>query len=220
MTDSVSISLRGITSLPAVGAYRPLQLDATAGPIEARYYQPASAHAGILYLGDGAGFDSPASGLFDRLAERFKAFGVAGLRLQYREPGDLPASTLDALMGGFVLNQQGLGRVLVVGHGRGGAAALQVASAFPALVAGAALLAPAPEAAWAAPGRVDLKLWIAHGTADAAVPTEASRRLLAGLATPDKQLTYYREADHAFAGAEAALELELTAWLKGELAKA
>lgn len=217
---SLSISLRGITSLPAEGPYRPLLLDATAGEISARYYQPATTHAGVLYLGEGPGFAEPAGGLFGRLAERFKAFGIAGLRLRYRAPEDLPATILDALMGGFVLDQQGIPRVVAVGHGRGAAAAMQVAAAFPARVAGVALLAPAPEAAWGAGARPDLSVWIAHGTADASVPTASSRALAGALATPDKRLSYYPEADHAFAGAESALELDLTEWLKAQLAKA
>jgi hypothetical protein len=220
MNTSLSISLRGVTSLPPEGAYRPLLLDATAGEIAARYYQPATAHAAVLYLGEGPGFAEPAAGLFGRLAERFKAFGIAGLRLQYRAPADLPACILDAMMGGFLLDQQGIPRVVAVGHGRGAAAAMQVASAFPGRVSGVALLAPVPEAGWAAGARQDLGVWVAHGTADVVVPTASSRALMDALATPDKRLSYYPEADHAFAGAESALELDLTEWLKAQLAKA
>ena len=106
-TQPVSISLRGMTKLPAVGPFHPLVLDTTDGIIESRLYEADNAKAAILWLGEAEGeFPSPADGLYERQAERYQSFGVASLRLQYRNPAEFAGLSHDLLVGAFVHHQR------------------------------------------------------------------------------------------------------------------
>lgn len=217
MTESqpVSLSLRGATLMPATGAFSPMLLDTTEGNIEARFYQPEALrapNAAIVWLGDAVGgFDSPADGLYDRLAERFKALGVASLRLQYRNPGNAGTSGLDALVGVFLLLNQGFERVVVVGHGLGALGAVQTALAFPA-VAAVAAIAPSPLAVEGVDRLAPRPLLLMHGTGDAVTPTSVSREMLAKAQEP-KRIYYYQGADHQLNQAVTAVTDELGSWL-------
>lgn len=218
-SQPVSLSLRGATMLPASGPFSPMVLDTTDGSIETRFYQPEQSQlpaTAILWLGDAVGgFDSPAGGAYDRLAERFQALGVASLRMQYRNPSDHAGSGLDALVGAFLLVNQGFERIAVVGHGLGALGAVQVGLTFPA-VAGVAAIAPHP----AAVDGIDLlapkPLLVMHGTADEVVRTDVSREMLAKAHEP-KRIYYYQGADHGLTQAADAAETDLTEWLNETL---
>ena len=218
-SKAVSLSLRGATLLPAVGAFRPMVLDTTEGNMEARFYEannPQAPKRAILWLGDAYGeFDSPAEGMYDRLAERFQAFGTASLRLQYRNPGDHAQAGLDALVGAFMLQQQGFERVVVVGHGQGALGAVQAGLAFPS-VAAVALLAPRALAAEGVERLSPKPLLVLHGTADAVIPTSVSRDLVAKAKEP-KRLYYYQEADHRLTQKADAVSEDLSEWLVEQL---
>lgn len=218
-TQSVSLSLRGATVLPAQGAYHPLLLDTSEGPIEARIYQPETPRepaSAIVWLGDAVGgFDSPAEGLYDRLAERFQSLGVSSLRLQYRNPLDHAQAGLDALVAVFLLVQQGIERIVVVGHGSGALGAVQAGQAFPAVTAVAAI-APAPFAAEGVERLSPKPLLVLHGTADAHVPTQVARDML-GRAGEPKRIYYYQGADHSLAQAAESVSTELGEWLQEQL---
>lgn len=214
-SQPVSLSLRGATLMPAIGAYSPMVLDTTEGQIEARFYQPEQSRMpamAILWLGDATGgFDSPAGGAFDRLAEHFQALGVASLRLQYRQPLDPGSSGLDALVGAFLLVNQGFERIAVVGHGLGALGAVQAGLAFPA-VAGVVAIAP-HKAALEGVERLSPKpLLLMHGTADIQVRTEVSRDILAKANEP-KRIYYYQGADHQLSQAVEPATTDLSEWL-------
>lgn len=218
-TQPVSLSLRGATVMPAHGAFNPLLLDTSEGHIEARIYQPETPRepaSAIVWLGDAVGgFDSPAEGLYDRLAERFQGLGVSSLRLQYRNPADHAQSGLDALVAVFLLIQQGVERIVVVGHGSGALGAVQAGLAFPAVTAVAAI-APAPFASEGVERLAPKPLLVLHGTADAHVPTQVARDIL-GRAQEPKRIYYYQGADHTLTQAADAVTTELSEWLEEQL---
>ncbi|MNS51454.1 Alpha/beta hydrolase family protein [compost metagenome] len=218
-SQPVSLSLRGATLMPPTGPYSGLLLDTSEGTIEARLYQPTTqleTPTAIVWLGDDAGgFDSPADGLYDRLAERFQALGVASLRVQYRNPADHAASGLDALVSTFLLTQQGFGRIVVVGHGQGALGAVQAGLSFPA-VAAVAVMAPDATALEGIEGLAPKPLLIMHGTADAVTPTQVARDMLARAAEP-KRIYYYQGADHQLTQAADVVTDELSDWLKEQL---
>lgn len=215
-TQPVSISLRGMSKLPAVGPFRPLVLDTTGGPMETRLFEAPNAKAAILWLGEAQGeFPSPADGMFDRLAERYQSFGVASLRLQYRNPGDFGGVGLDALVGAFVLQQLQFERVVVVGHGIAATGAVQAGITFP-FVVGVALLAPRGLDAQRAAGLSPTPLLVLHGTEDKVVPTQKSRELMDQAQEP-KRIYYYQRTGHEFTESVEAVTEDLTDWLNDQL---
>lgn len=215
MSKAQSLSLRGLTMMKQVGAFRPAVLDTSNGIVETRWYEVPKAEVAILWLGDDrGGFDSPADGLFDRLAERFRAQQVASLRVQYRVPSDATQNGLDALVATAVLQKLEVSRVVVVAWGLGAVGAFAVMERFPTAAA-VALLAPRgmKPAAAADLGR---PLLILHGTGDRVAPTQASRDLLAKASEP-KRIVYYPDADHDLAGVAGEVEAELATWLERQL---
>ena len=215
MSDAQTLSLRGLTMLKPVGAFRPAVLDTSNGILETRWYEVPQAQAAILWLGDtGGGFDSPANGLFDRLAESFKDQGVASLRVQYRKPADATQNGLDALVSAFMLQRLEVARLVVVAWGVGALGALEATRGFET-VAAVALLAPYGLKPGAAAG-LGRPLLVLHGTADRVAPTQGARDLLAQAEEP-KRIVYYPEADHGLQTVAAEVEADLAAWLARQL---
>lgn len=215
MSEAKTLSLRGLTMLQQVGAFRPAVLDTSDGTVETRWYEGTKGGTAVLWLGDAVGgFDSPANGLYDRLAEAFKAQGVGSLRLQYRLPMDAISDGLDALVATFALQRLEVSRIVIVAWGLGAVGALEAARRFPT-VAAVALLAPRSVQGKAAAG-LDRPLLILHGTGDRVAPTQVSRDLLAQAGEP-KRIVYYPDADHDLAGCAGELEAELTTWLERQL---
>jgi fermentation-respiration switch protein FrsA (DUF1100 family) len=201
--------------LKQVGAFRPAVLDTSAGVLETRWYEVAKPDTAVLWLGDaGGGFDSPAAGLFDRLAEAYQQRGVGSLRVQFRQPGDAAQVGLDALVATHLLQRLEVARIVVVAWGVSAAGALEAARQFPT-VAAVALLAPKGAAATAAAG-LGRPLLILHGTGDRVAPTSTARDLLAKADEP-KRIVYYPDAEHDLATCAADVEAELAGWLDRQL---
>ncbi len=215
MSEAQTLSLRGVTMMHQVGAFRPAVLDTSNGIVESRWYEGAKGGSAILWLGDAVGgFDSPANGLYDRLAVAFQAQGVGSLRVQYRLAADPIQDGLDALVAAYLLQRLEVSRIVPVGWGLGAVGALEVARRFDT-VAAVALLAPRAVPAKAAAG-LDRPLLILHGTGDRVAPTQASRDLIAKAAEP-KRIVYFPDADHDLATCAAEVEAELTTWLDRQL---
>lgn len=213
MSQNQTVSLQGVTMLSQCGKFRPAVLTTTGGIVETRWYEAPAATTAILWLGDQAGdFDSPAKGLYGRLAERYQEQGAGSLMVQYRNPRDSVQVGLDGLVAAYLLQRLEISRMIVVGWGAGAMAALQAANQFPTVVA-VALLAPRSDAKLAVD--LDRPLLLLHGTGDREAPTQVSRDLLAR-ATGPKQIKYF-EAGHSLDEAAEAVEAELTAWLDRHL---
>ncbi|MDB5101814.1 MAG: hypothetical protein JWM80_6235 [Cyanobacteria bacterium RYN_339] len=87
-----------------VGAYRPLELDTTAGALAARLYPVDGARAGIVLL-DGS---SP---------ELWQSQGVCAIVPTFKDPADAPGCVLEGLLCAYLLREQGLVQVLAAGPG-------------------------------------------------------------------------------------------------------
>lgn len=211
MANPPTLSLQGVSVMPPVGPFRPAVLETSNGEVEARWYEAAGATGAILWLGDRAGgFDSPADGLFDRLAEAYVGQGVASLRIQYRRPHEPGEVGLDGLVAAYLMRELAIARLVTVGWGIGAVAAIGVAHAFPT-VAGVALLAPTDLAGEATKG-LARPLLLQHGKADGQASTALSRDLLAHAEGP-KRIVYYDGAGHDFATVAPTLEADLRAFL-------
>src|SRR4051794_21904500 len=80
--------------------YRRLLLKTERGPVELRFYESEGARSAVLFVGGvGGGFDSPASGLYPRLAEELAGQGVSALRVRFRQPVELAEAAHDVLAG-------------------------------------------------------------------------------------------------------------------------
>lgn len=123
-----ALSLLGVTMGEAVGAYRPLWLDTTEGPIEARLYAAEEPVAGILWLGEPAGAGDE-RGL--AIVEALLSAGAIAVVPRYRAPGDDPSCVLDGLVSGHVLGELLGGRFVVIGFGRAAALAREVVRVLP-----------------------------------------------------------------------------------------
>ncbi|AWK87969.1 alpha/beta hydrolase [Azospirillum thermophilum] len=114
---------------PVEDGYRPVVMETDRGPVAARYYPAADARLAVLWIGGvGGGFDTPARGLYPRLAADLAARGVASLRVRFREAGDMEDCVYDVLCGLSFLGREGIHHVALVGHSFGAAVAIQAAA--------------------------------------------------------------------------------------------
>ena len=73
------------------------------------------ATAAVVMVGGMAGGIEGPSGIYPKLAERFRDNGITALRLDYREPGDLSSCTDDLLAAVGALGRGGAKKVILVG---------------------------------------------------------------------------------------------------------
>lgn len=167
-----------------------------------------------LFVGGAlGGLSGPAGGLYQRVAER-----TGGIRLHYRQPGELDECVADVLLLADLLVQRGARAVALVGHSFGGAVAVAAGVALGPRCAGVVTLATQ------APGceRVDelvAPLLLFHGEDDAILPSMAST-LVHGLAGGPKELVLLPGEGHLLSGAAALLDERVTAFTLGVLAGA
>lgn len=111
-----------------------LHLPGPIGAIQARFYPAESRVAGVILVGGvGGGFDSPAMGLYDKLAADLPAEGMSVLRICYRNPTHLDGSVTDVRAGIAFLREQGLSRIALIGHSFGGAVVIRAAVEEPSV---------------------------------------------------------------------------------------
>ena len=70
--------------------------------------------------GTGGGFDTPARGLYPRLAQDLRNDRISTIQVRYRHPADLLESTVDTILGMRYLESQGVRALGLVGHSLGG----------------------------------------------------------------------------------------------------
>lgn len=118
--------IRETHELTSTADYRDLCLTTTPGPVIIRYYEvPRAEAAAVMVGGVGGDFDTPAHELYPKLARALQQEGIAGLRVQFRDPVDLDDSTHDVLAGIEFLKGNGVDRIALVGHSFGGAVIIQ-----------------------------------------------------------------------------------------------
>jgi fermentation-respiration switch protein FrsA (DUF1100 family) len=214
MSQTQSVSLQGVTMLPPFGKFRPAVLTTTGGIVETRWYEAPGATSALILLGDRAGgFDSPANGLYEKLALHYQEQGAGALLVQYRKAHDPVQVGLDGLIAAYLMQRLEISRVVLVAWGIGAVGAIQAVHQFKT-VAGVALIAP--RAVARTDVDFDRPLLLLHGTGDREAPTQTSRDLLAKAAGP-KQIKYFPDAGHDLSEVAEAAEAELRTWIDRHL---
>nr|WP_295833346.1 alpha/beta hydrolase [uncultured Azospirillum sp.] len=198
--------------------FQPVALETDRGPIEGRYYPVPGGDLAVLWVGGvGGGFDTPARGLYPRLAADLTADGIASLRLRFRDPRDLEEAVYDLLCGLSFLGRQGIHHVALVGHSFGGAVVIQAAASNRGAVCTVVTLATQgygtdPVADLSCP------ILLIHGEADEILPPSCSIHVHRKASEP-KKLVLVPGTGHALDEASEAVCREVRDWLKENLLK-
>ncbi len=172
-----------------------VEIRTSRGAVRGVLHRAAGARgAAVLVSGAGGGVAGP-SGVYEDLAERLRADGVTALRLDYREPNDLPECTYDALAALDALGHRGMEKAVLVGWSFGGAVVIS-AGAQSERTVGVATVASQTYGTQDV-GRLspEKSLLLIHGTADKTLPADLSRQLYARAGEP-KELVLYPGDGH------------------------
>lgn len=148
----------------------------------------------IMVGGAGGGVKGPA-GIYEPLAGRLQADGVAALRLDYRHPNKLNECVYDVLTVIKTLRREGAERVALIGWSFGGAVVIS-AGARSSMVVGVATVASQTFGTQAVGELSPKSLLLIHGTADRVLPAACSRELYRKAGEP-KELVLYAGNDHS-----------------------
>jgi dienelactone hydrolase len=212
----LAVDVTGVHVKAEVGSARAITIATQRGPVEARLYAVPGARAGVVMVGGvRGGFDSPARGLYDRLAADLVRARIAALRVRYRHPTELSEATHDVRAGVRVLVDSGITRIGLVGHSLGGAAVLGAARNA-AAVATVVTLATQGAGVNAAASLTSQSLLAIHGVEDAVLPATCS--LLAHrLARGPKSLRLLAHTGHALDEAADDVHAMVLDWLVSRL---
>ncbi|WP_148219214.1 alpha/beta hydrolase [Azospirillum sp. B510] len=198
--------------------FRPVTLETDRGTVQARYYPAPGAELAVLWVGGiGGGFDTPARGLYPRLAANLIAEAIASLRLCFRNPRDLEESVYDVLCGLSFLGRQGIHHVALVGHSFGGAVVIQAAASNRGAVCTVVTLATQGYGIEPV-GDLSCPILLIHGEADEILPPSCSIHVHRKARDP-KKLVLVPGTGHALDEASEAVCREVRDWLKGTLLK-
>jgi pimeloyl-ACP methyl ester carboxylesterase len=155
--------------------FQPVTLSTERGEVETRFYEAHGAKAGLVLAGGvGGGFDTPAQGLYPRLAVELLPHGVSSLRVRYRNPVDLAEALHDVLAGIAFLGLRGVERVGLVGHSFGGAVMISAGALSTAVVAVVGLASQSHGTGAVARLSPRASLLLIHGTSDTILPPNCS----------------------------------------------
>ena len=192
--------------------FRPVTLDTGRGPVEARLSPAPGATRGALWVGGiGGGFDTPARGLYPRLAGDLRERKVTSLRVRFRHSTDLSEAVHDASAGLAFLERCGVRAAAVTGHSFGGAVAIRAAVAAPALVRSVVTLATQGAGADAVRD-LAAALLLVHGEADEVLAPTCSL-YVARLAGEPKRLVLIPGAGHNLDEAAESVCREVRDWI-------
>ena len=177
-----------------------------------------SANAEVVWVGGaGGGLDGPAHGLYPAACHRLQDARMAGLRLYYRFPNDLPQRVLDTMLGVKFLRAQGVRQIALVGHSFGGAVVITAAAVSPQVQAVVAMFTQTAGTDLT-PQLTPRSLLLIHGDDDEVLPDRCSRQVF-GLAKEPKELVIYRGAWHGLDECREELPDLLVAWIPFHLHK-
>jgi pimeloyl-ACP methyl ester carboxylesterase len=164
-------------------------------------------------VGDvGGGSDSPARGLYPRLAEELPSLGIAALRVQYRCATELAGAVLDTLAGIRFLKSLRMQTFGVVGHSFGGAVAIQAAANEPA-VRCVAVLGTQGHGTDPLPNLAETTaVFFVHGGRDEVLPSSGSINAYA-LAYDPKRIVIHPGAGHCLDEAADAVYRDIREWV-------
>jgi dienelactone hydrolase len=169
----------------------------------------------IWVCGARGGFAGPAKGVYAQLAERFKSEGITSLRLDYRQPNDLPECVLDLLAGIDYLKSAGFDPVALVGHSFGGAVVIAAGAVSPHV---RGIVSPSPQTYGAhMAGLLSPRpLLVVHGKSDTRLPYTCGVQIYSWAREP-KRLVLYDGAEHRLEECREELETLLAEWIPATL---
>jgi hypothetical protein len=191
-------------------------LQTSDGDIQSRFHPAHNATMGVVWVGGaGGGLDGLARGLYPAGCAILQEQGIAGLRLHYRRPNDLPDCVLDTLLGVEFLNSRGIERTALVGHSFGGAVVI-TAGAVSEKVHAVVPMSTQTYGTELAPQVSPRPMLLVHGTDDEILPDTCSRQVYRQAAEP-KRLVLYPGARHGLDEAREELLDLLTTWIPDNL---
>ena len=206
-------------------SFAPVRLDTGRGSVDARLYpapgpapdgRKAAGTPGVIWLGGvGGGFDSPARGLYPRLAKDLAADGIASLRIRYRNPRALNEAVHDTLCGLTFFGQMGIHHVALVGHSFGGAVAIQAAASNRGAVWAVATLATQGLGTDAV-ADLSCPVLLIHGEGDEVLTPMCSIHVHR-MAREPKKLVLMPGAGHCLDETAESVCHEVRGWLKAQL---
>ncbi|HEX2179028.1 MAG TPA: dienelactone hydrolase family protein [Actinomycetota bacterium] len=207
-----------VPDIPERGAgYRPLVLETDRGKVPCRYYAASGARKGVVWVGGtGGGWDTPAGGLYPRLAKELMGEGVSSLWLRFRMSTRLSECVSDVAAGLQYLGCEGVRVAGLVGHSFGGAVVIRTAAGSTMVRTVIALAASSSGREQACQLVPRCSLLLAHGTADEVIPSPCSESLFR-LAREPKELALFEGAGHALDEAAADVAELVRTWLKARL---
>lgn len=165
------------------------------GDVASRLYQSPGATVATIFVGGvGGGFDSPANGLYVRIARRLSVGGISSLRVRYRHPTILEEAAHDVLAGIESLSGRGISRVGLVGHSFGGAVVILAGASSP-VVETVVALSSQSYGTEEAPNLAPRPLLLVHGAEDRVLPPACSVYIYE-LARLPKELRLIPNAGH------------------------
>ncbi|WP_292491607.1 alpha/beta hydrolase [Methanoculleus sp. 10] len=210
----VEVRPANVRRVPQAGeAYDLVEIETDRGTTTCRYYEAEGARAGVVMVGGtGGGFDTPARGLYPRLAEDLPNHRISALRVRYRHPADLVESVVDTVLGMRYLESRGVPAIGLVGHSLGGAVVIQAAAGDPLVrvVVALSTRAAGTEPVARLAGRAAVLL--IHGDADTVISPRSSEEVYRRAREP-KRLVIYEGAGHTLDEAAESLAVEVKAWL-------
>ncbi len=201
---------------PEDSGYSAIILRTDRGELHCRYYGVKWATRGVAMVGGiGGDFDSPAKGLYPKLAGDLLRHGIGSIRVEYRHPADLAESTLDTIIGISFMRGEGIGRTAVIGHSLGGAVAAQAAANDPTVKT---LVTLSAQSFGISPlSRLkDVSTLLIHGEADSILPPACSSRAYDEAAGP-KELLIYQGAGHVLDEAAEEVYCAVKDWILTKL---
>jgi fermentation-respiration switch protein FrsA (DUF1100 family) len=184
-------------------------LKTSRGEIRGVLHPCATSPGAAIYVGGAmGGFQGP-SDLYERLTARLRP-RITGLRMHYRQPGELFECVLDVLAGISCLRGVGAGDIALVGHSFGGAVVIKAGEVSPHVTGVAALSSQL----YGTRGvhHLGKPLLLVHGMRDGILDYSASEDIHARAQEP-KRIVLYAEGDHSLAQCASEVEDLLAEWL-------
>jgi pimeloyl-ACP methyl ester carboxylesterase len=213
------MSIQGLTegTLPEGQTGEPLVIQTSRGAIPIIVHRAEESKLGVVWVcGARGGFGGPGPGTYMRLAEKFIGQGITSLRLDYRDPNNLPECVLDLMAGVAFFKGQDFEPVVVVGHSFGGAVVIAGGAAI-AHIKGVVCLSSQTYGSDSVGQLSPRPLLLVHGKGDTRLPFSCSQQIYDRALEP-KQLVLYDGAEHRLEECRDDLEQLLSDWIPATLA--
>ena len=217
--NSIAMSIQGLTegTLPEGQTGEPLVIQTSRGAIPIIVHRSEESKLGVVWVcGARGGFGGPGPGTYMRLAEKFTEQGITSLRLDYRDPNNLPECVLDLMAGVEFFKGQDFEPVVVVGHSFGGAVVIAGGAAI-SHIKGVVCLSSQTYGSDLVGQLSPRPLLLVHGKSDTRLPFSCSQQIYDRALEP-KRLVLYDGAEHRLEECRDDLELLLSDWIPATLA--